>query len=137
MREFHVNLGFFLLKLENFGNLYEIRTEFVPISYESRANFVRISSESGDFGEIRRKRARHSHKFRTNLPNLHEFRTNFLQIRLKFVRNLYQFLEFRPKGPGMELPDFCWAQFGPDGFVWDGTFIESWGLKMKLDFCPL
>ena len=132
-----MNLGLFLLKFGNFGNSYEIHTEFVRISYEFCANFVRISYQSGLFGEIRRKRARHSHEFRTDLPNSHEFRTNFLKIQTKFVRNWYEFLEFRLKEPRTEFPDFCWAPLGPDGSVWDGTFIESWVLKMKLDFCPL
>ena len=69
LREFHVNLGELLLKFGNFVNSYE----------------------SGDSGEIRRQRARHSHEIRTNLPNSHEFRTNVLrnsyEIRTNFANS--------------------------------------------------
>ena len=122
LREFHVNLGDFSLKFGNFGNLYEIRTNFVKF----RSNL-----------EILVKFTESAHDIRTNFVRICQIRANFVRISYEFVRNSYEFLEFRPKGPGTEFPDFCWALFGPDGSVWDGTFIESWGLKMKLDFCPL
>ena len=128
--EFHVNLGDFLLKFGNFGNSYEFGTNFVRIWYEFRTNL-----------EILVKFAESARDIHTNFVRICQIRTNFVRISYKFVRNWYknsyEFLKFRPKGAGTEFPDFCWAPFGPDGSVWDGTFIESWGLKMKLDFCPL
>ena len=100
-------------------------------------NFVRISYEFRTNLEILVKFAESARDICTNFVRICQIRMNFVRISYKFVRNSYEFLEFRPKGPGTEFPDFCWASFGPDGSVWDGTFIESWGLKMKLDFCPL
>ena len=37
---------------------------------------------------------------RTNFVRICQIRTNFVPISYKFVRNSYEFLELRPKGPG-------------------------------------
>ena len=63
----------------------------VPIGLISAGTLLDILLyASGDSGEVRRQRARHSHEIRTNLPNSHEFRTNL-------VRNSYDFRKFMPK----------------------------------------
>ena len=87
--------------------------------------------------EILVKFAESARDIRMNFVRICQIRTIFVRISYKFARNSYEVLKFRPKGPGTQFPDFCWAPFGPNGSVCNGTFIESWGLQMELDFCPL
>ena len=62
LREFQVNLGDFFVRFGTFGDSYEIRTNFVPHSYEN------------------------SREFRTNLEILVKFANIARDIRTTFVR---------------------------------------------------
>ena len=77
----------------------------------------------------------------TNFVRICQIRTIFVRISYKFVRNSYEFRtnssNSGPKGPGHNSGIFVWRRLGLMGPFGIGTFIESWGLQMELDFCPL